>query len=132
MLDSLLFVSGPELTVLDLSLNHTNIFPTSVLNSNLSIEKGLSIFNFDKKRNIINNEFSKLKLSFNYSYSFNVFDSIYQLNNQLFAQYSPHALPGVEWLSLTDRSTVRGLVRRVFLVIMGGFSHNTFIELLFY
>ncbi|KJG57137.1 hypothetical protein UA38_11190 [Photobacterium kishitanii] len=125
LLDSLLFVSSPELTVLDLSLNHTHIFPTSVLNSNLSIEKGLSIFNFDKKRNIINNEFSKLKLSFNYSYSFNVFDSIYQLNNQLFAQYSPHALPGVEWLSLTDRFAVRGFSQTSISGDNGWFSHNT-------
>ena len=125
LLDSLLFVSSPELTVLELSLNHSHIFSTSVLSSNLSIERGLSIFGFDDKRNIIDNEFSKLKLSFNYSYSFSVFDSIYQSNNQLFAQYSPNVLPGIEWLSLTDRSAVRGFSNTSISGDNGWYLRNT-------
>ncbi|WP_299017930.1 ShlB/FhaC/HecB family hemolysin secretion/activation protein [uncultured Photobacterium sp.] len=106
--NSLILVSSPQLTVLELSANHSHIFPISILTSDFSLEKGLSILGANSKSNIIDNQFIKFKLSFNYNYSFELFDETYKLSHQLLTQYSPKALPGVEWLSLTERSAVRG------------------------
>ncbi|WP_256384869.1 ShlB/FhaC/HecB family hemolysin secretion/activation protein [Photobacterium toruni] len=106
--DALILVSSPKLSVLELSVNHAHIFTDGVLNSNFSIEKGLSILGIDSSKNIINNQFVKYKFALDFNQYFTAFDANYQFKHQLFAQYSPDPLPGLEWLSLTERSAIRG------------------------
>ena len=52
-------------------------------------------------------------------------EATYQLNNLFYGQYSRDPLPGVEWLSLTDRSAVRGFSRSTQSGDNGWYLQNT-------
>ena len=56
----------------------------------------------------LDSQFTKGKLFANLSQRLHLGEATYQLNNLFYGQYSRDPLPGVEWLSLTDRSAVRG------------------------
>ncbi|MCK8585770.1 ShlB/FhaC/HecB family hemolysin secretion/activation protein [Yersinia ruckeri] len=127
---SKLRISSPTLTVLELGANHMQILPHGLLNLNASVEQGLTWFGADRTHNLKssgypNAEFTKAKVVASLSQRFKLFDNPYQLSHVFFGQHSNDPLPGVEWLSLTDRSSVRGFSRSTLSGDNGWYLQNT-------
>ena len=73
----------------------------------------------------LDSQFTKGKLFANLSQRLHLGEATYQLNNLFYGQYSRDPLPGVEWLSLTDRSAVRGFSRSTQSGDNGWYLQNT-------
>ncbi|CNE54087.1 hemolysin activator protein [Yersinia nurmii] len=115
---SKLHISSPTLTVLELGASHMQILPRGLFSLNATVEQGMPWFGSErssgrKPAGYPDAQFTKAKVFASLSQRFNLFDNPYQLTNSFYGQHSKNSLPGVEWISLTDRSAVRG------------FSHNT-------
>ncbi|ANI29071.1 hemolysin activation protein [Yersinia entomophaga] len=127
---SRLGISSTTLTVLELGANHLQILPRGVLSLNASVERGLSWFGADKasshrSANYPDAQFTKAKMFATLSQRFSLWEQPYQLTHLFYGQYSRDPLPGVEWLSLTDRSAVRGFSRNTLSADNGWYLQNT-------
>lgn len=120
-------VSSPTLTLAELSASHLQILPNGVFSANLSVEQGLPWLGADRHPSSVHldSQFTKGKLFANLSQRLHLGDATYQLNNLFYGQYSRDPLPGVEWLSLTDRSAVRGFSRSTQSGDNGWYLQNT-------
>ncbi|BEO06033.1 ShlB/FhaC/HecB family hemolysin secretion/activation protein [Serratia marcescens] len=120
-------VSSPTLTLAELSASHLQILPNGVFSANLSVEQGLPWLGADRHPSSVHldSQFTKGKLFANLSQRLHLGEATYQLNNLFYGQYSRDPLPGVEWLSLTDRSAVRGFSRSTQSGDNGWYLQNT-------
>ncbi|MDC6108980.1 ShlB/FhaC/HecB family hemolysin secretion/activation protein [Serratia rubidaea] len=120
-------VSSPTLTLLELGASHLQILPHGVFSANLSVEQGLPWLGAGRNPHTahLDSQFTKGKLFANLSQRLTLGGATYQLNNLFYGQYSRAALPGVEWLSLTDRSAVRGFSRSTQAGDNGWYLQNT-------
>ncbi|MDR0218902.1 MAG: ShlB/FhaC/HecB family hemolysin secretion/activation protein [Enterobacteriaceae bacterium] len=118
-------VNSQTLTVLSLGMSHLQIIPNGLVTFDTGIEQGTSWFGAETSANSLNKKFTKGKLSVNLQQYFNLFSMPYQFNSQLYAQYSPNGLPGVEWLNITDRSAVRGFSNSALSADNGWYLRNT-------
>lgn len=123
-------LSSPELTTIELGINHLHIVPSGVINLNLSAEKAVSWFGAEDSPYVANTKtsdyrFIKFKLFANWQQRFSLFDKNFLLNSLFVGQYSPDMLPGVEWLSLTDKNAVRGFDQTTLSGDIGGYWRNT-------
>ena len=125
--DDLLRVSSPTLSVAELGLSHLHILSGGVATGNLSVERGLSILSADRGRQRTGAEaqYTKLKHSAGVSQRVTLADDVYLFNAQWYGQYSRDPLPGVEWVSLTERSAVRGFKRGTLSADNGWYWQNT-------
>lgn len=121
-------VSSPTLTLAELGASHLQILPSGVFSANLSIEQGLPWLGAAGHHSSsvhLDSQFTKGKLFANLSQRLYLGDATYQLNNLFYGQYSRDPLPGVEWLSLTDRNAVRGFSRSTQSGDNGWYLQNT-------
>ncbi|EAQ9952383.1 ShlB/FhaC/HecB family hemolysin secretion/activation protein [Salmonella enterica] len=125
--NSYLDVSSPTLTLAELSTSHLQILPNGVFSASLSVEQGLPWSGAARHSApaYFNNQFTKGKVFANLSERFSLGGAAYQLNNLFYGQYSRAPLPGVEWLSLSDRSAVRGFSRSTLSGDNGWYLQNT-------
>ena len=128
--ESKLEISSPTLSIFEFGLSHLAYYDTSVLSINASVEVGTSLF---KKKKIENNpieeEFKKLKLNIYYNKNFS---NNYNLSSSFTAQYSNDILPGVEYLSISDTSSVRGFDKTSLSSEKAWYLHNDFSKNLFF
>ncbi|MDW5502624.1 ShlB/FhaC/HecB family hemolysin secretion/activation protein [Pseudomonas lundensis] len=120
-------LGSPTLSLFELGVNHLQILPTGLISANLSVEQGLPWFGADSHggAGLPDAQFTKGKLFANLNQRFTLAGSTYQLSNLLYGQYSRDRLPGVEWLSLTDRSAIRGFSRSTLSGDNGWYLQNT-------
>ncbi|MGQ8708924.1 ShlB/FhaC/HecB family hemolysin secretion/activation protein [Serratia sp. TSA_198.1] len=120
-------LNSPTLSLFELGINHLQILPTGLISANLSVEQGLPWFGADRHAaaGLPDAQFTKGKLFANLSQRVQLAGSTYQLSNLLYGQYSRDNLPGVEWLSLTDRSAIRGFSRSTLSGDNGWYLQNT-------
>lgn len=123
-------LSSPTLTTVEIGANHLHIVRNGVVSVNASAEKAVSWFGADNSPYVANGNsnnyrFTKVKLFANWQQRFSLFEHAFLFNSLLFAQYSRDALPGVEWLSLTDKSAIRGFDRSTLSGDNGGYFRNT-------
>ena len=119
-------VSSPTLTPAELSASHLQILPNGVFSANLSVEQGLPWLGPIATRARCTSTASSPRASCSpTSASAFTGEATYQLNNLFYGQYSRDPLPGVEWLSLTDRSAVRGFSRSTQSGDNGWYLQNT-------
>ncbi|MBD2809312.1 ShlB/FhaC/HecB family hemolysin secretion/activation protein [Xenorhabdus sp. Vera] len=120
-------VSSPTLTLFELGASHLQILPCGVFSANLSVEQGLPWMGAGPPQTAVplESQFTKGKLFVNLSQRLTLGGETYQLNNLFYGQYSRDPLPGVEWLSLTDRSAVRGFRRSTQSGDNGWYLQNT-------
>ncbi|MBS0056266.1 ShlB/FhaC/HecB family hemolysin secretion/activation protein [Yersinia sp. Marseille-Q3913] len=125
--DQRIAVNSPTLTVFELGVNHLHILPTGIFNVNFSIEQGLSLLGADHNLSARyqDSQFSKAKLAVTSNQYFKLFDDFYLFSNQFYGQYSHDRLPGVEWLSITDSSAIRGFSRNTLSADNGWYLQNT-------
>ncbi|MGP2409669.1 ShlB/FhaC/HecB family hemolysin secretion/activation protein [Yersinia sp. 2553 StPb PI] len=128
--DKKIEVSSYQLTTLQLGLNQLFIMPTSAININSYIERGVPWFTNDKVRGHkkvfkIDNGFTKGGVNFNLNYGFLVLNSRYQLNSILSGQYSHGQLPGSEEFNITERNAIRGFSRGASKGQLGWYTKNT-------
>ncbi|MBC8954292.1 ShlB/FhaC/HecB family hemolysin secretion/activation protein [Xenorhabdus sp. PB62.4] len=122
---SKLITSSQTLSILELGINHLQIIPAGLISLDMSIEQGMPWFGAQTGITSLNNRFTKGKLSANLQQRFKLFDKPYHFNSQFYAQYSPSGLPGVEWVNVTDRNTVRGFSKNVSSGDNGWYLRNT-------
>ncbi|CAI1046549.1 ShlB/FhaC/HecB family hemolysin secretion/activation protein [Serratia entomophila] len=120
-------VGSPTLTLAELGVSHLQILPSGVFSANLSVEQGLPLLGADRHPNAVHldGQFTKGKAFVNLSQRLSLAGATYQLNNLFYGQYSRDPLPGVEWLSLTDRSAIRGFSRSTQSGDNGWYLQNT-------
>lgn len=120
-------LGSPTLSLFELGVNHLQILPGGLVSANLSLEQGLPWFGADSHggAGLPDAQFTKGKLFANLTQRFTLAGSGYQLSNLLYGQYSRDRLPGVEWLSLTDRSAIRGFSRSTLSGDNGWYLQNT-------
>lgn len=123
-------LSSPALTTVELGINHLHIVPSGVISVNLSAEKAIGWFGADESPRIANGNsndyrFTKVKLFANWQHRFSISNSTFLFNSAFFGQYSPDTLPGVEWLSLTDKNAIRGFDQSTLSGDNGGYLRNT-------
>ena len=123
-------LSSPALTTIELGINHLHIIPNGVVSVNLSAEKAVGWFGADSSPNIANGNnndyrFTKVKLFANWQQRFSLLDSTFLFNSVVIGQYSPDTLPGVEWLSLTDKSAIRGFDQSTLSGDNGGYLRHS-------
>ncbi|QAV22230.1 ShlB/FhaC/HecB family hemolysin secretion/activation protein [Proteus hauseri] len=123
-------LSSPALTTVELGINHLHIIPNGVVSVNLSVEKAVGWFGADSSPNIANGNnndyrFTKVKLFANWQQRFSLLDSTFLFNSVVIGQYSPDTLPGIEWLSLTDKSAIRGFDQSTLSGDNGGYLRNS-------
>lgn len=120
-------VSSPTLTLAELSANHLHILPYGVFSADLSVEQALPWLGASHNNNpeLFDSQFTKSKLFVNLNQRLHLGDATYQLNNQFYGQYSRDNLPGVEWVSITDRNAVRGFSRSTLSGDNGWYLQNT-------
>ncbi|CNI79862.1 ShlB/FhaC/HecB family hemolysin secretion/activation protein [Yersinia bercovieri] len=125
--DQRIAVSSPTLTVFELGVNHLHILPTGIFNINFSIEQGLSLLDADQNLSARyqDSQFSKAKLAVTSNQYFKLFDDFYLFSNQFYGQYSHDRLPGIEWISITDSSAIRGFSRNTLSADNGWYLQNT-------
>ncbi|MDA6076032.1 hypothetical protein O0544_01610 [Edwardsiella anguillarum] len=70
-------------------------------------------------------QYTKLKLAAGLSQRVTLADDVYLFSSQWYGQYSRDPLPGVEWVSLTERSAVRGFKRGTLSADNGWYWQNT-------
>lgn len=120
-------LGSPTLSLFELGANHLQILPTGLFSANLSVEQGLPWFGADRQGGaaLPDPQFTKGKLFANLNQRVQLAGATYQLSNLLYGQYSRDRLPGVEWLSLTDRSAIRGFSRSTLSGDNGWYLQNT-------
>ncbi|CAI1987698.1 Hemolysin transporter protein shlB precursor [Serratia entomophila] len=120
-------IGSPTLTLAELGVSHLQILPSGVFSANLSVEQGLPLLGADRHPNAVHldGQFTKGKAFVNLSQRLSLAGATYQLNNLFYGQYSRDPLPGVEWLSLTDRSAIRGFSRSTQSGDNGWYLQNT-------
>lgn len=123
-------LSSPALTTVEMGVNHLHIIPNGVASINFSVEKAVSWFGADDTPNQANGNgndyrFTKVKLFANWQQRFSLLDSTFLFNSVFIGQYSPDTLPGVEWLSLTDKSAIRGFDQSTLSGDNGGYLRNS-------
>ncbi|CAI1135753.1 ShlB/FhaC/HecB family hemolysin secretion/activation protein [Serratia entomophila] len=120
-------IGSPTLTLAELGVSHLQILPNGVFSANLSVEQGLPLLGADRHPNAVHldGQFTKGKAFVNLSQRLSLAGATYQLNNLFYGQYSRDPLPGVEWLSLTDRSAIRGFSRSTQSGDNGWYLQNT-------
>ncbi|OAT34830.1 ShlB/FhaC/HecB family hemolysin secretion/activation protein [Proteus myxofaciens] len=123
-------LNSPTLTTIEIGANHLHIVRNGVVSINASAEKAVSWFGADNSPYVANGNsnnyrFTKVKLFTNWQQRFSLFEHTFLFNSLLFAQYSPDALPGVEWLSLTDKNAIRGFDKSTLSGDNGGYFRNT-------
>ncbi|QPR29462.1 ShlB/FhaC/HecB family hemolysin secretion/activation protein [Edwardsiella hoshinae] len=125
--DDLLQVSSPTLSVAEFGINHLHVLPNGVATANLSLERGLRLLGADRGRLRTGAEaqYTKLKLAASWTQRFALCAADYRFTSQWYGQYSRDALPGVEWISLTERSAVRGFKRGTLSADNGWYWQNT-------
>ncbi|MFN6887150.1 ShlB/FhaC/HecB family hemolysin secretion/activation protein, partial [Proteus mirabilis] len=69
--------------------------------------------------------FTKVKLFANWYQRFSLWHSTFLFNSTFLGQYSHDTLPGVEWLSLTDKNAIRGFDQSTLSGDNGGYLRNT-------
>ncbi|MDN0086486.1 ShlB/FhaC/HecB family hemolysin secretion/activation protein [Yersinia nurmii] len=127
---SKLHISSPTLTVLELGASHMQILPRGLFSLNATVEQGMPWFGSErssgrKPAGYPDAQFTKAKVFASLSQRFNLFDNPYQLTNSFYGQHSKNSLPGVEWISLTDRSAVRGFSHSTLSGDNGWYLQNT-------
>ncbi|ANI30363.1 hemolysin activation protein [Yersinia entomophaga] len=127
---SKLHISSPTLTVLELGASHMQILPRGLLSLNATVEQGMPWFGSErssgrKPAGYPDAQFTKAKVFASLSQRFTLFDNPYQLTNSFYGQHSKNSLPGVEWISLTDRSAVRGFSHSTLSGDNGWYLQNT-------
>lgn len=123
-------LSSPKLTTIELGINHLQIIPNGVLSTNLSVEKAVGWFGAEETPYIANGNgndyrFTKVKLFANWYQRFSLWHSTFLFNSTFLGQYSHDTLPGVEWLSLTDKNAIRGFDQSTLSGDNGGYLRNT-------
>jgi hemolysin activation/secretion protein len=121
-------ISSPTLSIFELGLNHLHVLAAGIFSINFSIERGLPWLGADDNNgpnNLYNSEFTKAKINTLYNQYFTLFDDVYLFSNRFYGQYTRDRLPGVEWLSITDSSSVRGFSRNSLSADKGWYSQNT-------
>lgn len=123
-------LNSPTLTTIEIGANHLHIVRNGVVSINASAEKAVSWFGADNSPYVANGNsnnyrFTKVKLFTNWQQRFSLFEYTFLFNSLLFAQYSPDALPSVEWLSLTDKNAIRGFDKSTLSGDNGGYFRNT-------
>jgi hemolysin activation/secretion protein len=120
-------LGSPTLSLFELGVNHLQILPTGLISANLSVEQGLPWFGADRQGGpgcpIPNSP--RASCFANLNQRLQLAGATYQLSNLLYGQYSRDRLPGVEWLSLTDRSAIRGFSRSTLSGDNGWYLQNT-------
>jgi len=111
-----LAVSSRRLSVLDIDSNVNTDVAGGVLSVGLGYAMGLSQFGaLEDLDNLPNSaphaEFSKFKLSLNYTRSFNIFDRSYSFRSALTGQKANDTLFGSEQISIGGLYSVRGFVK---------------------
>lgn len=122
-------ISSPTLTIFELGLNHLHVLPMGLFNINVSIEQGLPWLGAERSNgplaNYQDSQFTKAKASITSNHYFALFDDAYLLSNQFYGQYTRDRLPGVEWLSITDSTAIRGFSRNTLSADQGWYLQNT-------
>ncbi|CDL85102.1 ShlB/FhaC/HecB family hemolysin secretion/activation protein [Xenorhabdus szentirmaii] len=123
--NSKIFISSQTFSLFELGFNHLQLISHGLISVDLSAEHRMPWFNDQASTGNLNKRFTKGKFSANYQQYFALFGQTYQFSSQFYAQYSPQSLPGVEWLNLTDRNTVRGFSKNVLSGDNGWSLRNT-------
>ncbi|PHM44929.1 XhlB, XhlA hemolysin secretion/activation protein [Xenorhabdus mauleonii] len=123
--NSSLSVNSQTLGILELGVSHLQIIPAGLLSLDMGIEQGVPWFGNQASTNDGNNQFTKGKLSANLQQRFTLLNVPYRFDSQLYAQYSREALPGIEWLNVTDRNAVRGFSKNTLSGDTGWYLRNT-------
>lgn len=122
-------ISSPTLTIFELGLNHLHVLPMGLFNINVSLEQGLPWLGAERSNgplaNYQDSQFTKAKTSITSNHYFALFDDTYLFSNQFYGQYTRDRLPGVEWLSITDSSAIRGFSRNTLSADQGWYLQNT-------
>lgn len=127
--DEKIAISSPTLTIFELGLNHLHVLPMGLFNINVSLEQGLPWLGAERSNgplaNYQDSQFTKAKASITSNHYFSLFDDAYLLSNQFYGQYTRDRLPGVEWLSITDSTAIRGFSRNTLSADQGWYLQNT-------
>ncbi|WP_077999757.1 ShlB/FhaC/HecB family hemolysin secretion/activation protein [Edwardsiella tarda] len=128
--DDLLQVSSPTLSVVELGFNHLHVLPYGLATGNLSVERGVHVLGADRGRLRTGAEaqYTKLKLAASLSQGFTLLGADYRFSSQWYGQYSRDPLPGIEWISLTDHSAIRGFKRGSLSADNGWYWQNTLLR----
>ncbi|CAM3398523.1 XhlB, XhlA hemolysin secretion/activation protein (TpsB) [Xenorhabdus nematophila ATCC 19061] len=124
--ESRIGVSSQTLSIFELGISHLQLIPAGIISLDIGIAQGMPWFSNQTATSHLNTTFTKGKFSANWQQRFKFLDTSYQFNSQFHTQYSRDGLPGVEWLTVTDRNAVRGFSKNVLSGDNGWYLRNTF------
>ncbi len=108
--ETLIGVSSPSLSVAEAGYTGLILVPGGVISTSLSAEKGTTLLGADTRNTLpgADPQYTKGKFSLSYVQQFSPSENAYLFSSHLAGQYTQDHLPGVEWLTLSDNSTIRG------------------------